>query len=332
VISALAFIDSGKNDDGGYAYQPGGPSDANTTAAVVQAQLSLCKYSGDNLCATSDIDYLMGVQEQDGSFAGPSALYSTQEVIPALMQRALGIRPAPASAAGPNQAGLVVRLGDGEVLTRCVEFEEAEISGHDLLLRAGLQVVSRQEPGNGSTICAIEEVGCPATNCFCQCNGSTCTYWSYWSLVGDQWSYAQLGVDSQMVQPGAVEGWSWGEKEEPPVMSFEEICAPETVPPEPTATATVVPTSTPAPPSTSAAKTEATKEQPEPTNTSSPTAVPAATATAAATATPLPDEGEDVSATRGEGARVRTNYVVFGVLVAVLVGAVIVIWVRSRRR
>ena len=40
VISAQTFIDSARNDDGGYAYQPGGPSDANTTSAVVQAQFA----------------------------------------------------------------------------------------------------------------------------------------------------------------------------------------------------------------------------------------------------------------------------------------------------
>jgi hypothetical protein len=74
VISAQTFIDSGRNDDGGYAYQPGGASDANTTAAVVQAQFSLCKVLGDNLCATSEVDYLLDVQEPDGSYAGPSAL------------------------------------------------------------------------------------------------------------------------------------------------------------------------------------------------------------------------------------------------------------------
>ena len=47
VIRAMAFIASGKNGDGGYAYQPRGPSDANTTSAVVQSQFASCTILGD---------------------------------------------------------------------------------------------------------------------------------------------------------------------------------------------------------------------------------------------------------------------------------------------
>jgi hypothetical protein len=327
IISAQTFIDSGKNDDGGYAYQPSGPSDANTTSAVVQAQLAVCALAGDPLCAASDIGYLLDLQEADGSYAGASALYSTQEAIPALLQRAHAVRPAQADAPGPNQVGLVVRLGDEDILTRCVEFDEDEISGHEVLVRAGLQVVASLENGNESTICSIEEVGCPANNCFCQCSGSTCTYWSYWHLVDGEWLYSQFGADGQTVEPGAVEGWSWGEEVAPPVISLEEICAPAaaatlvptvTLPP---ATATAAPTGTP----TEDAGT--TEEMATPTQASALTATSSPTAAAEgveATATPAPDEADG-------GARGWIRYALFGVLIAVLVGVGIAIWVRRGR-
>lgn len=157
---------------------------------------------------------------------------------------ALGIGVREVDAQGPNRAGLVVRLGDGNVLTRCVEFDEAEISGYELMERAGLEVARRAD-GLGGIVCSIQGIGCPVGNCFCQCSGSTCTYWSYWHLVGGQWSYSSLGADIHRVRNGDIEGWSWGENESPPLVPFDQICvAPATATPVPTAT----PTDTPLPP------------------------------------------------------------------------------------
>ncbi|RLC66222.1 MAG: hypothetical protein DRI48_05180, partial [Chloroflexi bacterium] len=45
-------------------------------------------------------------------------------------------------AQSPNRVGLVVRFGDGSLVTRCVEFSEPEISGYDVLTRSGLNVVA----------------------------------------------------------------------------------------------------------------------------------------------------------------------------------------------
>jgi hypothetical protein len=141
----------------------------------------------------------------------------------------------------PNRVGLIVNMGAGNVLTRCVEFAEPEISGYDVLARAGLQVVRRAE-GLGGIVCSIQDVGCPVDNCFCQCSGSTCTYWSYWHLAGGQWSYSTLGADAHTVRNGDVEGWNWGQEEPPPLVPFDQICVPPaTATPEPTATDTPLP-------------------------------------------------------------------------------------------
>lgn len=161
-----------------------------------------------------------------------------------LVMVGLGPGAGQVGAQGPNRVGVVVDLGEGNLLTRCVEFGEAEISGYDVLNRAGLEVVRRAE-GLGGIVCSIQGVGCPIDDCWCQCSGSTCTYWSYWHLAGDQWSYSTLGAEAYRVRDGGVEGWNWSEGGPPPVVPFEQICAPlATATPVPTAT----PTHTPLPP------------------------------------------------------------------------------------
>ena len=129
-------------------------------------------------------------------------------------------------AQAPNQAGLVVQLGDGSLITRCIDFSESEINSYDLLLRSGLTVVTSGDPTVGMAVCNIEAEGCPASDCFCQCKGSTCTYWSYWHLVDGAWQYSSLGASGHTAAPGDVEGWHWGEAQPPPVIPLAEILRP----------------------------------------------------------------------------------------------------------
>jgi len=158
-------------------------------------------------------------------------------------------------AQGPNQAGLVVDFGDGSVQTYCIPFAEDSISGIDLLLEAGLAV----ETGfNGGTVCKVNDIGCPSSDCWCQCPGSPCTYWIYWRLNEGSWEYSQEGVTLTRLGNGDVDGWMWGEGAinaggvQPPDMAFEDICVPpaaDTPIPVPTATGvpTLAPTDTPEP-------------------------------------------------------------------------------------
>jgi hypothetical protein len=113
-------------------------------------------------------------------------------------------------AQAPNQVGLVVQFSDGSTVTRCVSFSEPEISGYEVLVRSGLSIVAATSPGVGTAICKIEDEGCPAENCFCQCQGATCVYWSYWHLSGDAWSYSNVGASGYQVVHGQVEGWHLG--------------------------------------------------------------------------------------------------------------------------
>ena len=173
---------------------------------------------------------------------------------------ALGFTPIQNSTAQEsNRAGLVVQLGDGIVETRCVEFTEATISGLELLERSGLPVLAAYDPSLGAMVCKIQEQGCPVDNCLCQ---SPPDYWSYWHQVDNNWIYSPAGSSTYPVSNGAVEGWSWGPGNPPPVMTINEICTP---PATATPTITTIPTNTPVPPTAT----------PAPTNTLVPTDTPA---------------------------------------------------------
>jgi hypothetical protein len=157
-------------------------------------------------------------------------------------------------AQGGNRAGLVVRFGDGSLVTRCIEFSESEISGYDLLTRAGLDVVAAFDSGMGAAICAIEGTGCPAESCL---TCATPKYWSYWHLADGSWTYSQGGSSIYKVRNGAVEGWAWGDGDPPPATAFDQICTPP-------------PTDTPLPPTDTPALPTATPTPSAPTATSPP--------------------------------------------------------------
>lgn len=154
-----------------------------------------------------------------------------------------------------NRAGLVIAYGEGQASTYCVSFSESSISGLELLQRAGVPF-EVEVGGVGAAVCSIDGVGCPATDCFCQCSGNSCSYWSYWHLLGGAWQFSGVGADAYQVENEAVDGWSWGSGNvgsgsEPPLFTFDQICGSQTEPTAtPTNTPTPVPTDTPVPTAT----------------------------------------------------------------------------------
>lgn len=123
-----------------------------------------------------------------------------------------------------HRAGLVIRFGDGSYITRCIPFAEDSISGLELLMRSGLDVVMW-----GGAVCRIEQYGCeyPAEPCFCQCMGGKCLYWSYWHWHDGRWIYSQVGSADYRVRDGDMEGWAWSNGQPPPVVPVEQVCSPD---------------------------------------------------------------------------------------------------------
>ncbi|PDW04985.1 hypothetical protein [Candidatus Viridilinea mediisalina] len=128
-----------------------------------------------------------------------------------------------------HQAGLVVRLNAAEVITRCVSFHEAQISGATLLQRSGLELEVLESPGMGLFVCGIAGVGCAVSNCMCAYPEAT---WGYWLRQESGWRSSPVGASGRTVRPGDVDGWVWGRPNGSsagplPDVSFGQICAPE---------------------------------------------------------------------------------------------------------
>ncbi|HEY75825.1 MAG TPA: hypothetical protein G4O00_06550 [Thermoflexia bacterium] len=169
--------------------------------------------------------------------------------VAALLMALLVAVPVRAQSIPPYRAGLVVVHGDGRVVTRCVGFEEESISGADLLRRSGLPVTLSAFGGLGEAVCAIDGEGCPAGDCFCQCEGNTCAYWVYSHLQPDgTWAISPVGAGAWRLKDGDVDGWVWGDGTTvPPSISFDAICSPSAAPtppapPSPTPLTSLTPT------------------------------------------------------------------------------------------
>ncbi len=136
--------------------------------------------------------------------------------------------PTVAAAQAPNRAGLVVDFGDGNVVVRVVSFSEDSISGAELLQRSGLDVGLLVNVGGAVAVCAVQGVGCAPTprDCFCQCQGNGCHYWSYFHLKDGAWAYAESGSAGSQLHDGDVDAWVWGDgRTLPPVLTWEDVQA-----------------------------------------------------------------------------------------------------------
>lgn len=104
-----------------------------------------------------------------------------------------------------NTAAVVVQFDDQRSLVRNVAFTES-ITGLAMVQRTGLDI-TWAETSFGPGVCAIEGVGCPADNCFCDPN----RYWGYSYWDGAAWQAYPVGVGQSVISStGAIEGWRWG--------------------------------------------------------------------------------------------------------------------------
>lgn len=212
----------------------------------------------------------------------------------------------------PNGAGLIIRHGDGTLIYAYVEFESETISGEELLLRSGLDLIVSPFPGLGYGVCMINGEGCDADNCYCQSYSNPAYFWHYYSKVeGGGWFTEIRGPSARQLADGDIDGWSWTAGDHGlPEITIDEIAAitgfdrsppptptPEPPPPtptpepEPTTTDTPVPepaaTDTPMPTSTPTTPPEPTTTV-EASPTPEPSATPTPTPSATSTATPAP--------------------------------------------
>ncbi|MFP4344580.1 MAG: hypothetical protein ACLFU8_07800 [Anaerolineales bacterium] len=151
----------------------------------------------------------------------------------ALLVVALLPSGAAAQEEGPHRAGLVVVDAAGGVTTRCVPFDAPAVTGRELLEATDLTPLFSAESG-GVLLCSLDGLGCPTAECFCECTGSPCRYWSYFHYTPEGWTYAGQGASARRLESGDVDGWVWGDgSQRPPEITFEELCPSATPTPAP---------------------------------------------------------------------------------------------------
>lgn len=240
----------------------------------------------------------------------------------------------------PHRAALIIDFGgEGNVSTACVSFPEDEISGADLLRRSGMSVVFSGFGGLGSGVCQIDGEGCDNPgNCFCECTGANCRYWSYWVLENGAWRYQHVGASARDVVNGEVHAWIWNNGRTPPdPASFGGVCPlelpataiPTRRPPDPNPQPGIdEPTAVPIAPAPGATATSASNSVPR--ATARPTALAhAVAATPAGGGAPgndaaLPPEGDTAS--------VPAGLIAFGAVSGALVLAIGGLILRRRLR
>ena len=104
-----------------------------------------------------------------------------------------------------STAAVVVQLDDQRSIVRWVDFTDT-VSGLAMLEATGLDLAVA-ETSFGPAVCAIEDIGCPADNCFC----NTDEFWGYNFWDGTAWQGYPVGASSSEISmTGAIEGWRWG--------------------------------------------------------------------------------------------------------------------------
>jgi len=106
-----------------------------------------------------------------------------------------------------SSAHVVVKLGTNDTIVRQITFT-TPISGLAALQLTGLDITVSE----AGQVCAIEGVGCPASDPFCACPPpyDPCLFWNYLYWAEDSWASYGVGPAESTVEAGDVEGYAWG--------------------------------------------------------------------------------------------------------------------------
>ena len=131
------------------------------------------------------------------------ALLVPAAILAALASLAPVAQAVPAcAAAGSHHAALVVEHGDGSIVSRCVAFSTAAISGEELLNRSGVVWSSQTFGGFGAAVCALD--GEPAH--YVDCPGKD-RYWAVFAARGGgSWQLANVGISTLTLHDGDALG------------------------------------------------------------------------------------------------------------------------------
>lgn len=123
-----------------------------------------------------------------------------------------GCAPVASSTVERGPVAVVLVDAGHHARTICVDLD-AEVSGRQLLELAEVPLILDERNPMGALVCAIDGQGCayPAEPCLCRCEGlGDCAYWaSFVRTPPGPWTYAGLGVSTQMIRAGDLYAWVW---------------------------------------------------------------------------------------------------------------------------
>jgi len=152
--------------------------------------------------------------------------------------------PLCAQAASAHHAGIVVELGNAQVVRQCVGFDTATVTALDVLKASGIEYATATYGGLGVAVCQIDNE--PAS--YTECLPASGSYWVFFiSRGGGAWANSSQGVSNTTVGDGDDVGFRYDPLAgaDPPPVSPAGTCA--TATPTPTPTPTSKPTSPPTP-------------------------------------------------------------------------------------
>ncbi|NPA91587.1 MAG: DUF4430 domain-containing protein [Chloroflexi bacterium] len=130
-----------------------------------------------------------------------------------------------------KRVGLVIRFADGRVHTEVVTVP-ADATVADVLQAAQVGV-TLADTSWGPALCAIDNEGCTADNCFCDAQH----YWAFFIQKDGAWTPASVGVGAYVPQDKEVVGFAWSGFDanynptvEPPFFTFAELITPAEIP------------------------------------------------------------------------------------------------------
>jgi len=129
----------------------------------------------------------------------------------------------------PVFVGSVTAFPNGTTITHCIQVANGS-SAEDALKVTGMQTVWASMGALGNALAAIENIGCPASDPWCQCANYAvcCLIWNLWVLnqSSGQWYFSPLGYSSLQLYSGDVFGniWTSDAAKAPPAVTFSQIC------------------------------------------------------------------------------------------------------------
>jgi len=124
-----------------------------------------------------------------------------------------------------NKAGVVIQNSTGEIITRCVEFEEASLTIIELLHRSSFKLITNPLD-SGEQICFLHDDG--RSDCSMIPGGLT---WRVYRRENNDWTLVSDDISAALAAPGTLIGFVCGPsgvaptyEKKPPALDFAAVC------------------------------------------------------------------------------------------------------------